>query len=73
MLTTDDLVTGDDCFFVATGITDGELMQRRALPRRRLHHRLAGDALAQRHDPLDHLASTSCQKLRAFSAIDFEH
>ena len=27
MLTTDDLVTGDDCFFVATGITDGELMQ----------------------------------------------
>ena len=35
VLTTDDLVTGDDCFFVATGITDGELMQRRALPRRR--------------------------------------
>jgi fructose-1,6-bisphosphatase II len=26
--TTDDLVTGDDCFFVATGITDGELLQR---------------------------------------------
>ena len=22
-----DLVSGDDCFFVATGITDGELMQ----------------------------------------------
>ena len=27
MLTTDDLVTGDDCFFAATGITDGELLK----------------------------------------------
>jgi len=27
VLATDDLVTGDDCFFVASGITDGELMQ----------------------------------------------
>jgi fructose-1,6-bisphosphatase II len=27
VLSTDDLVTGDDCFFVASGITDGELMQ----------------------------------------------
>ncbi|UAL30676.1 class II fructose-bisphosphatase [Nocardioides rotundus] len=27
LLTTDDLVTGDDCFFAATGITDGELMR----------------------------------------------
>jgi hypothetical protein len=27
VLTTDDLVTGDDCFFVATGITDGELLR----------------------------------------------
>lgn len=27
VLSTDDLVRGDDCFFVATGITDGELMQ----------------------------------------------
>jgi fructose-1,6-bisphosphatase II len=26
-LSTDQLVTGDDCFFVATGITDGELMK----------------------------------------------
>jgi fructose-1,6-bisphosphatase/sedoheptulose 1,7-bisphosphatase-like protein len=24
---TDDLVAGDDAFFVATGITDGELMR----------------------------------------------
>ena len=27
VLGTDDLVSGDDCFFVATGITDGELMK----------------------------------------------
>jgi fructose-1,6-bisphosphatase II len=27
VLGTDDLVTGDDAFFVATGITDGELMR----------------------------------------------
>lgn len=27
VLSTEDLVTGDDCFFVATGISDGELMQ----------------------------------------------
>ena len=65
ILTTDDLVTGDDCFFVATGITDGELMKGVRYRRRRRDHPLAGDALAQRHHPLDHLASTSSQKLRA--------
>ena len=27
MLQTDDLVQGDNCFFAATGITDGELLQ----------------------------------------------
>ena len=27
VLTTDDLVTGDNCFFAATGITDGELLK----------------------------------------------
>jgi fructose-1,6-bisphosphatase II len=27
VLSTDDLVTAEDCFFVASGITDGELMQ----------------------------------------------
>ena len=27
VLSTDDLVKGDNCFFVATGITDGELLQ----------------------------------------------
>ena len=27
VLTTDDLVKGDNCFFAATGVTDGELLQ----------------------------------------------
>jgi len=27
VLTTDDLVAGDNCFFSATGITDGELLK----------------------------------------------
>ena len=35
------------CFFVATGITDGELLAGRPLPRRRRDHPLAGDALAR--------------------------
>jgi fructose-1,6-bisphosphatase II len=27
VLTTDDLVRGDNCFFAATGVTDGELLR----------------------------------------------
>jgi fructose-1,6-bisphosphatase II len=27
VLTTDDLITGDNCFFAATGVTDGELLR----------------------------------------------
>jgi fructose-1,6-bisphosphatase II len=27
ILTTDDLVRGDNCFFAATGVTDGELLK----------------------------------------------
>ena len=55
VLTTDDLVTGDDCFFVATGITDGELMRGVRYRAGGCTTAVAGDALAQRHDPLDHL------------------
>ena len=71
VLTTDDLVTGDDCFFVATGITDGELMRGVRYRAGGGHHPLAGDALAQRHDPLDHLRAPA-HKLRGLSAIDFD-
>ena len=72
VLSTDDLVTGDDCFFVATGITDGELMRGVRYRAGGCHHALAGDALAQRHHPLDHLRAPA-PKLRTYAAIDFEH
>ena len=63
VLSTDDLVRGENCFFVATGITDGELLQGRPLPRRRGDDPLAGDALQERHHPADREpspASASC-------------
>ena len=52
VLTTDDLVWGDDVFFAATGITDGELLQGRAL-RRRGEHAVARHALEVGHGPRD--------------------
>ena len=54
VLSTDDLVTGDDCFFVASGITDGELMKGVHFRARRRDLAVAGDALAQRHGAADH-------------------
>jgi fructose-1,6-bisphosphatase II len=72
VLHTDDLVTGDDCFFVATGITDGELMKG-------VHYRAGGattDSLVMRSRSGTIRRITSqhrLSKLRAYSAIDFEH
>ncbi len=71
ILTTDDLVTGDDCFFVATGITDGELM-------RGVRYRANGattDSLVMRSRSGTIRSITSehqLGKLRNFSAIDFD-
>ena len=61
VLTTDDLVTGDDAFFVATGITDGELMRGVRYRAGGCTTALAGDAGAQRHDPLDHLRAPAAE------------
>ncbi|MEJ7832435.1 MAG: class II fructose-bisphosphatase [Nocardioides sp.] len=72
VLTTDELVTGDDCFFVATGITDGELM-------RGVHYRAGGATthslvMRSRSGTIRSITSEHrLHKLRAFSAIDFEH
>ncbi len=72
VLSTDDLVTGDDCFFVATGITDGELM-------RGVRYRPNGattDSLVMRSRSGTIRRITSehqLSKLRDFSAIDFDH
>ncbi|TNM36633.1 class II fructose-bisphosphatase [Nocardioides albidus] len=71
ILTTDPLVTGDDCFFVATGITDGELV-------RGVRYR-GGGAVTQslvmrsRSGTIRTITSEhQLSKLRSFSAIDFD-
>ncbi|WP_183093785.1 class II fructose-bisphosphatase [Nocardioides stalactiti] len=71
VLTTDTLVTGDDCFFVATGITDGELL-------RGVRYRAGGcttESLVMRSRSGTIRTITSehqLQKLRNFSSIDFD-
>jgi fructose-1,6-bisphosphatase II len=72
ILTTDDLVTGEDAFFVATGITDGELM-------RGVRYRGGG---ATTHSLVMRARSGTIRqitsehrfgKLGAYSAVDFKH
>ncbi len=71
VLTTDQLVTGDDCFFVATGITDGELM-------RGVRYYAGGAAthslvMRSRSGTIRSITSEHrLSKLRAYSAIDFD-
>jgi fructose-1,6-bisphosphatase II len=72
VLSTDDLVKGDNVFFVATGVTDGELMEG-------VRYRAGGATThslvmrsksgTTRSIKSDHKLS----KLRAYSSIDFEH
>jgi fructose-1,6-bisphosphatase II len=72
VLSTEQLVSGDDAFFVATGITDGELM-------RGVRYRAGGcttDSLVMRARSGTIRSITSehrLSKLRTFAAIDFEH
>jgi fructose-1,6-bisphosphatase II len=71
VLTTEDLVTGDDCFFVATGITDGELM-------RGVRYRAGGCTthslvMRSRSGTIRSISSEhKLRKLRSFAAIDFD-
>ncbi|MFT4081312.1 MAG: class II fructose-bisphosphatase [Nocardioides sp.] len=71
VLTTDQLVTGDDCFFVATGITDGDLM-------RGVHYGPGGAVVTEslvmrsRSGTIRRVTSEhQLSKLQAYSAIDF--
>jgi fructose-1,6-bisphosphatase II len=71
VLFTDDLVSGDNVFFVATGITDGDLL-------RGVHYR-AETAYTQslvmrsKSGTIRKIDSThKLSKLRAYSAIDFD-
>jgi fructose-1,6-bisphosphatase II len=72
VLLTDDLVTGDDVFFVATGITDGELM-------RGVRYRAGGATthslvMRSRSGTIRSITSDhKLAKLRAYAAVDFEH
>ncbi len=72
VLSTDDLVTADDCFFVATGITDGELMHGvrygagRAITESIVMRSRSGTI---RKITSEHQLS----KLQAYSSIDYEH
>jgi fructose-1,6-bisphosphatase II len=71
VLGTDDLVTGDDAFFVATGITDGELM-------RGVRYRGEGVTthslvMRSRSGTVRSIAAEHrLSKLRALSSIDFD-
>jgi fructose-1,6-bisphosphatase II len=71
VLSTDDLVTGDDCFFVATGITDGELMKG-------VRYRGGGATthslvMRSRSGTTRQIISEhKLRKLSAYSAIDFD-
>jgi fructose-1,6-bisphosphatase II len=72
VLKTDDLVTGDDVFFVATGITDGELM-------RGVRYRAGGASthslvMRSRSGTIRSITSEhKLQKLKAYAAVDFGH
>jgi fructose-1,6-bisphosphatase II len=71
VLTTDTLVTGDDCFFVATGITDGDLM-------RGVRYYAGGCTteslvMRSRSGTIRKISSEhQLSKLRAFASIDFD-
>ncbi len=70
VLYTDDLVSGDDCFFVATGITDGELMQG-------VRYRAGGATthslvMRSRSGTIRSILSEhKLSKLRAYADVDF--
>jgi len=71
VLRTEDLVTGDDVFFVATGITDGELMKG-------VRYRAGGASthslvMRSRSGTIRSITSEhKLQKLKAYAAVDFE-
>ena len=71
VLGTDDLVRGNNCFFAATGVTDGEMLRgvhydRQGATSQSLVMR-SKTGTVRRIDSRHHLA-----KLREFSAIDFD-
>jgi fructose-1,6-bisphosphatase II len=72
VLHTHDLVAADDCFFVATGITDGELMRGvRYRPGGATTHSLV---MRARSGTIRSIVSEhQLAKLRSYAAVDFEN
>ncbi|CAL9472994.1 class II fructose-bisphosphatase [Streptomyces iakyrus] len=71
VLTTEDLVTGENVFFVATGITDGELL--RGVRYRAENATTDSIVMRSRSGTVRRISSEHrLSKLRAYSAIDFD-
>jgi fructose-1,6-bisphosphatase II len=72
VLSTDDLVTGENCFFVATGITDGELLKG---VRYRAGGAITHSLVMRSKSGTIRLIESHHQlaKLRAYSSVDFDH
>ncbi|MBC9723702.1 class II fructose-bisphosphatase [Streptomyces sp. TRM68367] len=71
VLTTDDLVSGDNVFFAATGITDGELL--RGVRYRAETAMTSSIVMRSRSGTVRRIDSEHrLSKLRAYSAIDFD-
>ncbi|MGW1163218.1 class II fructose-bisphosphatase [Streptomyces sp. NPDC002513] len=71
VLTTDDLVSGENVFFVATGITDGELM--RGVRYRSETATTDSIVMRSKSGTVRRIESVHrLSKLRAYSAIDFD-
>lgn len=71
VLTTDDLVSGDNVFFVATGITDGELL--RGVRYRSETATTDSIVMRSKSGTVRRIESEHrLSKLRAYSAIDFD-
>ena len=70
VLTTDDLVTGDNVFFCATGITDGELLRGvRYRPRGALTHSIV---MRSKSGTIREVASEHrLDKLSSYAVVDF--
>src|ERR1700728_244082 len=70
VLSTDDLVTSDDVFFAATGITDGELVD--GVRYRRGHATTHSLVMRSRSGTIRNIISEQqLWKLRAYSAVNF--
>ncbi len=72
VLLTDDLVVADDCFFVATGITDGELLDGVRYGAGKAYTESL--VMRSRSGTIRKITSEhQLHKLKAYSAIDYEH